>query len=76
MPIPILTRKVWKKRGVMEHFLLRPANSKRIRESILTTIRVTIGYENQFPPLNCIQNDSVLIEFDSHKLEQICNPAS
>ncbi len=31
----------------------KPANSTRIRESIMTTILVTFGYENQFPPLNC-----------------------
>ena len=49
----------------------RPANLTRIRESILTTILVTFGYENQFPPLNCIQTDSVSIEVDSRKLKRI-----
>ncbi len=52
----------------------RPANSTRIRESILAMIPLTFGYENQFPPLNCIQTDSVSIEFDSCKLKRICNP--
>ncbi len=52
----------------------RPANSTRIRESILATILVTFDYKNQFPPLNCIQTDSVSIEFDSRKLKRICNP--
>ena len=55
--------------------LFRPANSTRIRESILATILVTFCYENQFPPLNCIQTDSVSIEFDSCKLKRICSPA-
>ncbi len=54
----------------------RPANLMRIRESILATILVTFGYENQFPPLNCIQTDSVSIEFYSRKLKGICNPAN
>ncbi len=44
----------------------RPANSTRIRESIL----VTFGYENQSPPLYCIQTDSVSIR----NLKRICIP--
>ena len=65
-----------KVKSILQNWQLRPSNSTRIRESILATILVTFSYENRFPPLNCIQTDSVSFEFDSRKLKQICNPAA
>ncbi len=56
------------------HTNIRAANSTRIRESILATILLTYRFENQFLLLNCAQNVSVSITFDSRKRSGICIP--